>query len=70
MAGRCGRSSRSRWKLVNAGTQAVDWSSTVSITEDVPLSEVRSVVSRMSAAARQGIQQLSEQLDRHLRSGD
>ncbi len=57
-------------ELVNAGTQAVDWSSTVSITEDVPLSEVRSVVSRMSAAARQGIQQLSEQLDRHLRSGD
>ena len=55
--------------LVNAGTEMVDWSSTVSITEEVPLSEVRSVVSRMSAAARQGIRQLSEQLDRHLRSG-
>ena len=55
--------------LVNAGTEMVDWSSTVSVTEEVPLSEVRSVVSRMSEAARQGIRQLSEQLDRHLRSG-
>lgn len=56
-------------ELVNAGTEMVDWSSAVSITEEVPLSEVRSVVSRMSAAARQGIRQLSEELDRHLRSG-
>ena len=56
-------------ELVDSGTEMVAWSSTVSITEDVPMSDVRSVVSRMSAAARQGIQQLCEQLDRHLRSG-
>ena len=56
-------------ELVNAESELVAWSSTVTVTEEVPLSEVRSVVSRMSAAARQGLQQLSEQLDRHLRSG-
>ncbi len=55
-------------ELVDAGTARVVWSGTASKTEEVPQSEVRSVVSKMREAAEQSIKQLSSELDRHVRS--
>ena len=54
-------------ELVDAGTTRVVWSGAASVAEDVPTSDVRSVVSRMSAAAEQAIKQLAERIDGHLR---
>ena len=54
-------------ELVEAATSRVVWAGTAEKTEMVPASEVRSVVSRLSAAADQAIRQLSGELDRHLR---
>lgn len=55
-------------ELVDASTGRVVWSGAASRTEGVPASEVRSVVKSMSAAVREAIQQLSAEVDRHLRS--
>lgn len=55
-------------ELVNASTRQVAWSSAASHTEEVPASEVRSVVSSMSVAARKAIKQLADGLDRHFRA--
>ncbi len=54
-------------ELVEAATARVVWAGTAETTEMVPASEMRSVVSRLSAAADQAIRQLSGELDRHLR---
>lgn len=56
--------------LVDAETAQVIWSGTSANSEEVPQSEVRSVVSNMSAAAERSIRALSVELDRHLRSSD
>ena len=55
-------------ELVDADTGRVVWSGASSETEDVPASEVRSVVSRMGAAVAKIVKQLSGELDRHVRS--
>jgi ABC-type uncharacterized transport system auxiliary subunit len=54
-------------ELVEVATARVVWKGTAEKTEMVPASEVRSVVSRLSAAADQAIRQLSGELDRHMR---
>ncbi len=55
-------------ELVDAATGRVVWSGTESRTEHVTASDVRSVVSSMSAAVQKAVGQLSAGLDRHLRS--
>ena len=55
-------------ELLDASTGRVAWTSVASHTEEVPASEVRLVVSSMSAAAREAIGQLTDGLDRHLRA--
>ena len=55
-------------ELVDAGTGRVTWSGASTVTEEVPASEVRSVVSRMGVAAGKSVRELSGQLDRHLRT--
>ena len=55
-------------ELVDALTGQVVWSGAASRIEDVSESEVRSVVSAMSAAVQEVIRQLSAELDRHLRA--
>ena len=55
-------------ELVDTGTGRVVWSGASAVTEDVPASEVRSVVSRMAAAVVNSVKQLSGELDRHVRS--
>lgn len=55
-------------ELVDARTARVVWSGSASKTEEVPVSEVRSVVLKMREAAEQSIRQLSSELDRHMRS--
>ena len=55
-------------ELVDAGSGLVVWSGASAVTEDVPASEVRSVVSRMSAAVGKSVKQLTGELDRHVRS--
>ncbi len=55
-------------ELVDAETARVVWSGSATKTEAVQVGEVRSVVSRMSAAADQAIKQLAGELDRHLRA--
>ena len=55
-------------ELVDAGTGRVVWSGVSSATEEVPASEVRSVVARLGAAVGKSVKQLSGELDRHVRS--
>ena len=55
-------------ELVDASTGRAVWSGSASATEDVPASEVRSVVSRMAAAAERSLKQLCAEIDRHVRS--
>ena len=55
-------------ELVDSLTGQVAWSGAASRIEDVSTSDVRSVVSAMSAAVREVIRQLSAELDGHLRS--
>ena len=55
-------------ELVDASTGQVVWFGAASRIEDVSASEVRSVVSAMSAAVQEVIRQLSAELDSHLRS--
>ena len=57
-------------ELVDVPTGRVVWASTASNSENVGASDVRSVVSGMSAAARRCIEQLADQLDRHMRTLD
>ena len=54
-------------ELVNASTGRVTWSGIASRTENVPASDMRSVVSVMSAAVDATIKQLVGELDEHLR---
>ena len=54
-------------ELVETMTARVAWAGTAEKSEQVSASEVRSVVTGLSAAAQQAIRQLSEELDRHLR---
>lgn len=56
-------------ELVDAGTGRVTWSGASTVTEEVPASEVRSVVSRMSAAAGKSVKELAGELDTYIRSG-
>ena len=55
-------------ELVDSLTGQVAWSGAASRIEDVSTSDVRSVVSAMSAAVQEVIRQLSAELDGHLRS--
>ncbi len=55
-------------ELVDAGTGHVVWTGASAVTEDVPASEVRAVVSRMAAAVGKSVKELSGELDRHVRS--
>ena len=54
-------------ELVDAGSGRVVWSDSSSATEEVPSSEVRSVVARMGAAVERAVKELAAGLDRHLR---
>ena len=55
-------------ELVDASTGRLTWSSAVTQVEEVPTSDVRSVVASMSVATRKAVKQLTEELDRQLRS--
>ncbi len=55
-------------ELVDSESGRVVWSGTSSAAEEVPSSEVRSVVARMGAAVQRTVKELSAEIDRHLRS--
>ena len=55
-------------ELVDAGSGRVVWSGRSSEAEEVPSSEVRSVVARMGAALERAVSDLSARIDRHVRS--
>lgn len=57
-------------ELVEVRSGRLVWSGVSSHTEPVASSEVRSVVSGMSAAVGAGLSQLAAEIDRHLRSPD